>query len=390
MELYAKDVYRVHNLVETKDYISTVLTMCYLPLIGKNAVCLYEFLLNDHYEDVLKTHTKLCLFLDISIDELEHARIKLEQYGLLKTGYSKSQGNYLYVLKQPLIPSTFLTHYLYGIQLKKMIGAYEFDELRLRFQKEEIDTTQYSDITEKFSKKSLLSIQDAELNDFILSKTKSSKSKRAPGFNYEMFELNLTELTFPKKLRTNENYYLIGQAAITYGISEDRIRVLASRSCDIEKMVFNQEAFLRRVRKENPLVEEAEVGYSSSPIVFLQQKQFDAPLANSDKIIIEKLVNDYGMPFVVVNILIEFILENNNNMLQAEYVYKVATSWIRSGVKTKEEAMEYIKSISRNNKEKDMRMAKVSKKADEDVKVVHKQDNELNNELEGLLKELKQ
>ena len=113
MELKGKDIYRIEcgNFLSDERIVS--LYSLYQPLIGTDAVSLYMTMysegLNQHSQE---SHNRLCALMNLSIDVLERARIRLEEYMLVKT-YVQAQENrnvYVYVLNMPMNPESFIAN----------------------------------------------------------------------------------------------------------------------------------------------------------------------------------------------------------------------------------------------------------------------------------------
>jgi replication initiation and membrane attachment protein len=53
---------------------------------------------------------------------------------------------------------------------------------------------------------------------------------------------------------------------------------------------------------------------------------------------VERLVHEYGLPFGVINVLLEYVMYTHDYKLPRPLVEKIAGHWKRRGVKTVEEA----------------------------------------------------
>ena len=160
-------------------------------------------------------------------------------------------------------------------------------------------------------------------------------------FDYVTFLENTTALVFPNELRTNENLAYIGKVATMFGISPENMRILVSKSIDIRKMTFDQERLKTLAMKQSNSVHSSSTqDYSQSPITFLQAKQNGAMVVPYDKEILSHLMIDLDMPFEVINVMIEYILDISDNRLNRKFVDAVAAGWIRNGIKTKEQALQ--------------------------------------------------
>ena len=361
MELYAQDYFLIEGVMPLQQDSMESLFVLYQPFMGYEACSLYMTLYSIGNENESIKHIELCNLLDMSIDRLEKARVRLEQYGLLKTYLKEGKINqYIYRMKSVLKPIDFLNHYAFGLQYSERFGMQKYQLMKAKFESRYFDKSDYTDISEQLNSREILNLSVDQLKDIIKNKKKTNSMPI--GFDYGRFLKGLSNIVFPKSLRTDENMQLIGQLAITYGISEERMRVLVSRSIDIEKKLFDKNALMRRVRSEKPdYALEKISGYDLPPVLFLQEKQYGVPVSNTDKKLLESLINDYGLTTQVVNRLIEYVLEENSKVFATEYVRKVAATWVMYGVKTVEDAHKVIAILSRNNKEKEMRTASIEK-----------------------------
>lgn len=64
-----------------------------------------------------------------------------------------------------------------------------------------------------------------------------------------------------------------------------------------------------------------------------------APVAGADEKLIKDLSMNYGFSTEVVNILIEYVLEATGQSFQRSYVEKIASSWNRLKIRTREQAL---------------------------------------------------
>ena len=85
MELKGKDMYRAECGIQLSDDHLRSLFSLYQPLIGSTAVSLYMTLYSDSYHQrSQESPSRLSLIMNLSADDLERARIRLEEYGLLR------------------------------------------------------------------------------------------------------------------------------------------------------------------------------------------------------------------------------------------------------------------------------------------------------------------
>lgn len=160
-------------------------------------------------------------------------------------------------------------------------------------------------------------------------------------FDYAAFLESTSALVFPNELRTQENLCCIGELATMFNISPDSMRILVSKSIDINRMTFDKDKLRELCMKQSGQnTEPSASDYSQSPISFLQAKQNGTAVVPYEKEILTHLMVDLKMPFEVINVMIEYILEISDNRLNKKFVDAVAAGWIRNGIKTKDQAIQ--------------------------------------------------
>ena len=87
---------------------------------------------------------------------------------------------------------------------------------------------------------------------------------------------------------------------------------------------------------------------TKTPIEILQLLQGGTKVAPSDIRIIETLSKDYCLPNGVINVIIDFVLQMNKNVLSRAYAEKIAASFNREGIETTIDAMNYCNELLKN------------------------------------------
>ena len=148
MQLNSKDMFQITKDDYREDVNS--LFSLYLPIIGNNAVSLYMLLISESNNQLINdNHDRLCILLNISIDELYNARVKLEEVMLLKTYFKEDINKYLYQVISPLSPNMFLQNEYLTNELLKAIGVEQYEITATKFLSGKISTIDYKDITSK-------------------------------------------------------------------------------------------------------------------------------------------------------------------------------------------------------------------------------------------------
>ena len=131
-ELTEADIYKVLNKgIITNDKINIIYDL-YQPIIGYTAVSLYLTLLNDlSRKKESFTHYHLMTSMQLKLDSIKDARIKLEGIGLLKTYVKNGEiDEYLYILFSPLSAYEFFNHPILNVVLYNNIGMKEYELLQ--------------------------------------------------------------------------------------------------------------------------------------------------------------------------------------------------------------------------------------------------------------------
>ena len=155
---------------------------------------------------------------------------------------------------------------------------------------------------------------------------------------------------FPLRLRNEENLSFIAQLASIYGIDEKEMKRMVQRSVHPSTKEFDKETLKKLVFSSSKIQMPPSDSYKMAPVQFLKYKQNGTPISSSDKKLVESLCLDYSFPNEVVNVLIEYCLEKTNQSLTRNYVEKVASSWSRLHIDTKEKALSQIQKKPVNKK----------------------------------------
>ena len=347
MTLRPKDVYRVEmteNLSE--DAISSLVTL-YLPLMGKDAVLLY-FLLHSEgrLQHTQESHSRLFEILNLSADEVETARMHLEEYLLLRTYVQEGEtrNSYIYHLNAPLPSESFLSSHEFVSMYIHALGSRQADNTVAKFVSGSISTSGYKDITVSVRRMPEERFHEASVSfQKVRPRYTFSNEDVDINFDYDHFFATTSDVVFPNILRTRENLELIGKLATLYGLSADRMRILVGHAITLDPPVLDTEKLKNSAARAVPDVTTAKDPYSLPPVSFLMAKQNGAMVSQTDKRILEKLRMEMHFPNEVINIMIEYILKRSDNRLNSRFVDMIAGEWARDGVKTREDAIKETK-----------------------------------------------
>lgn len=344
VKLNSKDTYQVIKDDYRDDDYS--LFSLYLPIVGYRSIALYKLLISESYKRVVvENHDRLCILLNISIDDLYEARLRLEEVMLLKT-FNK-ENKYLYQIISPLSANVFLTNEFLTNELLKAIGVEQYEITATKFLSDKISTIDYKDITSKF----VDGISNKFDNEVVFSQIKpifdfKDINNEDIDFNYEYFIRNTSDLVFPIEARNETNLRLIGKLATLYGISEDTMSILVGRCSSYENGTLDISKLKVLARRQKPEKTEHEDPYMLSPVAFLQNKQNGIPVTSVDAKLLNYLSLQLNLKHEVINVLIEYVLDINQNKLPKNYVEKIAGEWVRENIDSKEKAIKKTKQTS--------------------------------------------
>ena len=320
------------------------LNLLYGPLIGKNAICLYEFL--GSIQNLVELED-VYLLLNMNASQFDIARNRLEQYHLIETYVH--EGDMLILLYAPLLPDSFLCHETYSRLYLASVGAKCFDKVKAMLYKDKTVSSSYTKVESPLD----VSILDSwnESKEIAFEKVKPT-IKQKYDFDFATLFKGMDRI-FPVRLRTSENLDRIAEMAKIYGIDAKDMRKYVQRSTNPSTHVFDLEKLKDMVMRNRKVMEVSKDPYKMSPVKFLQNKQNGIPVVKSDQALIERLCKEFQFPIEVVNTLIEYTLQQTNQQFSRNYVEKVAASWVRLGVDSRKKALDIInQSLVENKKEK--------------------------------------
>ena len=115
--------------------------------------------------------------------------------------------------------------------------------------------------------------------------------------------------------------------------------------------------------------------------------------AQADLNIIYSLAEDYKLPNAVINVVIDFVLQMNNNVLSKYSVEKIASSISRENLETAIDAMNYLNnsyvSNSRRNETKSNKKYNKEESKTESNAIINEEANLSEEEIDALLDSFK-
>ncbi|MBD9052121.1 MAG: hypothetical protein EGR23_00585 [Holdemanella biformis] len=356
------------------------LNLLYGPLMGKNSICLYEFL--GSIQNLVELED-VYLLLNMNASQFDIARNRLEQYHLIETYVH--EGDMLILLYAPLLPDSFLCHETYSRLYLASVGAKCFDKVKAMLYKDKTVSSSYTKVESPLD----VSILDSwnESKEIAFEKVNPT-IKQKYDFDFATLFKGMDRI-FPVRLRTSENLDRIAEMAKIYGIDAKDMRKYVQRSTNPSTHVFDLEKLKDMVMRNRKVMEVSKDPYKMSPVKFLQNKQNGIPVVKSDQALIERLCKEFQFPIEVVNTLIEYTLQQTNQQFSRNYVEKVAASWVRLGVDSRKKALDIINQSPLENK-RDKKAEKVVLDDKFYTQKEEKSDAQLHKEMLELQKMLKE
>lgn len=347
--LKGKDLYKVSiNELMNQNQL-TSLMMLYQPIIGHKAVILYLTLIQDvRHARGFESFNRLINILQMSVEEIDQARMRLEEYQLLTTFRKTSdlKDSYILIIHAPKSCDVFFKNDVFSRLLMKYLDSKQYEITLNRLIKPTLDVAEYKNITKKFNVDSIRWNEENE-QEFKAIKPNYKFNEDIQvhiNFDYHKFLFNLSSLNFPIAERSAENLRLIGEIATIYGISPDQMRILVGKCSSIETGRFDVDRFKKLAQAYIPkeVVKESNI-YKLPCVSFLQSKQNGIEVTSQDKQLLEDLVLKMKLKPEVVNVLVEYILNTNDQRLIRKYVEQIAITWGRKGIEDYQQALDEVK-----------------------------------------------
>lgn len=400
------DYLKVKSMSLVADYDYLTLVNLYQPIIGYAAVALYLTLYseiqNGKVSQIIE-HNSLLNKMQINMSNFANAKRFLEATGLIRTYLKKEKeiSIYQYNLYAPKTPMNFFENSLLVGLLIKTLGEERADQLKNIYVKDDNVTSNCEEeVTASF-----IEVFHPNLDDpsFAIA---NSISKGAIGrksahvkstFLYERFFDSIK-----LKSQYNENSFTkkemkeIERISLLYGLNEEEIATNVISVYDIHKKkglrvdfdqlvktVIDSSTYYfssknKRVNNKtilssnNDLAQKIELMENTSPSEFLKILQNGVPLSGSDMALLNILSKKYNLPNGTINAIIDYVLTVNDNVLNSNYVEKIAGSVIRENVTSALETMNFLKKTASNKKGR-----KVTKKENHQVIEKKEETNEV-------------
>ena len=372
---------RLNSLIA--DYDVDTLSNLYQPIVGYSALAVYFSLWTEAKNQKITricSHNQLLNRLQMAPGDFITARKHLEAVGLLKTVLEKNSNSriYHYNLYAPKTPYSFFDDTLLFGMLIKALGEVDANRFKTIYQYQN-EEQNGEDITSSF-----LDVFRPDFDDPAFEKaiTKDNAIGRRSGkinseFNYDLFFSHLSDISQIKSdAFTKKDMKESERLSTLNGIGEEEAAAMVvsvydpyagkGKHIDFVELtkVFQEHAdysyLLSKKINKNPnlvsgsteLAGKINIMETYSPKKFLALLQNGSQPAISDLKIVDDLSKNFHLPNPVINVLVDYVLSKNNNILSRPLCEKIGASLAREGVTTTIDAMNYLTRVMKKTTKK--------------------------------------
>ena len=374
-----KDFYCVYNDFDISRRLKE-LNLLYLPLIGNDAISLYNFLgskmLGDKYLSKNYLHYDILDNLAMTDNKFTIARKKLEALGLLQSFYINSNGvgQFVYKIKQALTFNEFFNTPVLAQLLENNLGKSEYKELFDYYSFDKVSFRSFEYITAKFS--DVYHVEN--LNDLSFDYLSNDKSG-GPNFdeyffdfdklNYYLANSYLTEVisedvtkkkilglahiykmtaqdmatAIEKSVEVNNGGNKINFDSLTDYIVQLNVNVRKQEVPTLERMVNKKltTSLSDELTEEDKFIKEVD---NTNFITYLN-KQTGIVVSNIDAKNIGDLQSKYNFPTGVLNILLEYSINQTgkSSIPHINYIDKIASTWSAQKLLGAKDAIDFVR-----------------------------------------------
>ena len=395
---------RVASLITNLDRDS--LLELYQPIIGAKAASLYLTLSTQKKSpdggSIFKCE-QLLKSMQLTSAEFIEARHYLEAVGLIRTYESVQQDVrcYIYVIYSPKSPKAFFDDVLFSGLLIQSVGEKEAKRLANKWKVNLTIPEEYHEVSASFVDVYHPDYDDPSFRKGFGNQILGRDHGRAQlEFSYDLFFSSIKEhsginISSFKKKDMKE----ISRLATLFGLNEKAMAEIVideyitdgPTHLDFERIKMRAESKIKYSKIAN--IEKSDVSGDSelankirmmedvAPAKFLQYLQQGTKLARSDIAIVDSLSKDYGFNNGIINVIVEYVLYKNSNVLSKNYAEKIAASLAREGISTTIDAMNYLKKLTVKSQSK-KKVSHVKNEENDISEISLDEMNDLLNELE--------
>lgn len=376
------------------------LSHLYQPLIGMQAVMLYQTLLNENNllgERSIRTHHSLMNYLKSPLDIIYNERLKLEAIGLLKTYESieEQQKIFTYYLQSPFAPNEFFHDPMLAELLYHHLGDKMYSQLKNQFIAPIDMSLQQKEVSATFSDVFTTIKPALQEKQHLTNHRESRINLQQQTEDFPIITTSLKQRFIqPETVLTRTNKRLISDMMHLYHLTEHDVEkcvlwaLADDHSLDHEEFkaachdIFKTEknAFIQLQEKQRtapqnqPVIQQEESRSTKDQLSELLEtislRQLLEGLtkgqaSEKELIMIREIMQTHQLKPAVMNVLVHYVLTRTNKKLSGDYLETIASHWARVQLNTAKEAMDFV--------QKEIDKAKNSKQRRQNNRVKHQE-----------------
>lgn len=324
-----------------------ILCLLYKPLVGNEAVLLYETLtslamVNRNAKTTIEEE-QLITLLQATRTSLTTNRVRLEKFDLLRSFQNQEKELVRIVLcptksAQDFLSDEVLRRLLYqSVEREGVRQLQSIFEMQPVKEPEEklVEVTQILDLSHFEQNWTIQKEED------LGSANMDWSSSREYDFDWDVFFRNMHR-TLPSRLRTKTNMNRIAYLANVYGVDEETMRRLVIRHLRDKRTWIDFDALINDLGTTTKVVEGKPDDYSQSPVSFLKAHQpGNAKVLPKERSLLLSLAKTHEFSNELINTIVEYSMEQCQGSLVEKYVRTLANNMARAHVETRDQALEY-------------------------------------------------
>ena len=302
-----------------------ILTKLYLPILGREAVALYLYLLS-FVDNGQKQHlfSQILNHLDFGLNILEESFERLAAIKLVDL--YQTDDHYLVQLHPTLTAEEFFSHNVYSRLLEKKIGEAAADALRPENPSGEKLVKPFMQV---FGMEAEQPRAVRKANDFDLEYFKQRMAQDNLRFANEKEDLlELFTIAEQKKWTWYETYVLARETAVSQVISTKRMKQKLTQKPAEGQFSKQEQSIIQEAKRTSPMVFLAEIKKTRHAAIMLSERKLLLDLAELG--LLDEVIN--------VILLLTFNKVDSAN-LNEKYALKVANDFSYQKVTTAEDAV---------------------------------------------------
>lgn len=359
-----------------------ILNRLFTPLIGPQAIGLYHFMNQfvNNQSNYPLTHYVFMNELKMNLLDFRKQMDNLEAIGLVKTfvKHEEQQTQFVYQLIQPPTAYQFFNDPMLSVFLYSEVDKNRYQALKEYFVKDKKDLSDYQQTTRKFTevfnvpKKSL----NQDLSNLEQIKHYNGVDLSNETFDFDMLRHMLNQHFISSEIINKDAKELIKQLATLYGLTADGMKkiilnsITSSQQLSFEEMRKQARSYyliehdnrlpkLKLKEKQSEMINQ-ETSTSKNDIdAWLQTLDETSPIdmlaswsgsepTQSQKSMIEELIEREKMNFGVINILLQFVMLKEDMKLPKSYIFEIASNWKKKNISNAQQAYHYALKVNQS------------------------------------------